>query len=200
MPGQFVFKIGDDVAFSCVLTSEPCKGFKAGTDVPCKRKCLIPFEYCSTHLRPYMQLRVGKSTLPNAGLGLFAAKRKEATSDVVFKREEKIAQYDGELISTEEGDRRYDLETGPYLMETGLKQWRRDAACKRCVASIANGKAKTYANARISPFKDGASIKATKVIKDGEEVFLDYGQTYVMHPKNSSYVTRRWVKKSDIVA
>ena len=55
-----------DRIFYARMYSSRCKAIKANGQ-QCKRKCVIGFEYCSTHLPMELGLTIKKSTLQNAG-------------------------------------------------------------------------------------------------------------------------------------
>lgn len=124
-------------------------------------------------------LYVDKSTIPNSGNGLFAKKD--------FKKGEVICKFSGDLIDNDEVEKR-DVggERSHYFiaLDDNLTL---DVYGSSCLARYANdaegfgkiqGKGNNstiYANKRGSP---GAYIAATRNIKSGEEIFVDYGKDY----------------------
>ncbi|MEX0916996.1 MAG: SET domain-containing protein [Candidatus Paceibacterota bacterium] len=106
------------------------------------------------------KFRVGRSS---AGLGLFAK--------VSFKRDEKLLEYTGEMITGEEADRR----GGKYLFEIGKKH---------VIDGKERGNIARYINHSCSPNAepeiDGRRVfvYAIKSIKEGDEITYNYGKEY----------------------
>ena len=113
-------------------------------------------------------LRVKPSTVPGAGLGLFATKD--------FRPSDKIAAYTGEQLTRAAIDERYGDERGEYVLC-------RDS--KRCIDSRAtNSSAARYANdSRGTDFRNNSRFKALRLeasrrIRPGDEIFVAYGREY----------------------
>lgn len=189
---EFIFKIGNDIHYRCMLESIRCidhtKAHKQ-----CKRQTVIGSPYCYTHLLYKHHLRIKKSTIPNAGLGLFAVDPMDSSHKIIFKADDRrlsvIALYKGEIIDEEELIERYSNKTPPYVV--GISEDRyKDGAKIRGIGSIANRKA-GHNNATISVHNGYAKIKATKNIYNGDEIFLSYGNS---HRLNQAGVTHETIK------
>lgn len=194
----FRFRIPDeDHIFECKVESLRCSDqTKAGTR--CKRQTVIGSPYCSTHLVYNHGLQIKQSTIPNAGKGLFAVDpRKNAEENkVIFKSGQRIVVYHGERISEEELVERYSDKTGPYAVEVsnvGTPEGEReyeDGACKRCIGSIANTKGRfSLCNARLAKHQGQIRVMATKNIRNGQEIFVWYGDEYELNEPGVEFAT-----------
>jgi hypothetical protein len=129
----FTFIIDNEIIFRTQVSSIQCREItKKG--VRCKRKTVIGSAYCCTHLACNHHLKIKKSTIPDAGKGLFAVdNRSKDPNEVIFKK-------------------RNDYR----------------------------------------PIKATASLKATRNIKNGEEIFLSYGSSYKLNePGVESYTSTK---------
>jgi hypothetical protein len=146
-------------------------------------------------------LAIKKSTIAGAGKGLFAIRTKtkgltQAQKEApIFKKDEVITKYEGEQVTNEQLSNRYDKTdppaveyTAPYALtiQNGRNVVIVDAACKRGVAALANKKPARLANAKLS---SRGNLTATKPIRDGQEIFADYGKAYRMN-EPTSYSTK----------
>ena len=123
---------------------------------------------CWLHLKRDEGLRIKPSSVPGAGLGLFA------TED--FSRTDNIAPYTGEQLTRAAVEQRYGDERGEYVLC-------RDS--KRCIDSRAtNSSAARFANdSRGTDFRNNARfralrLEATRRIRPGDEIFVAYGRDY----------------------
>ena len=123
---------------------------------------------CWQHLKRDDGLRIKPSTVPGAGLGLFA------TED--FRHTDKIAPYTGEQLTRAAIEERYGDERGEYVLC-------RDS--KRCIDSRAtNSSAARYANdSRGTEKRNNARFRALRIeasqrIRPGDEIFVAYGRDY----------------------
>jgi SET domain-containing protein len=123
---------------------------------------------------------------------LFADAPKEPDNAVIFEKGEKIIGYYGEQINLAELNHRYDQYTGPYAF--GLtQQLFEDGALRRGVGSLANTKKRRKDNNAtliVDQRRKLVSLRATKDIFNGEEIFCYYGDDYEMDD-GSSYTTTR---------
>ena len=116
------------------------------------------------------------STIPNSGNGLFAKKD--------FKKGQIICNFTGELIDNDKlEDKDFSGPRGHYLIDLGEKTL--DTYDSNCLAKYANdvegpGKTDKKNNSIIYSTRNGTSayICATRDIKVGEEIFLNYGKDY----------------------
>lgn len=98
------------------------------------------------------------------GLGLFAARP--------FKRGERVIEYVGEIISTDEAN----VRGGKYLFEINSKITI-DGKARSNIARYINHGCKPNCEARTS--KNRVFIHAARAITPGEELTYDYGTEYV---------------------
>ncbi|KAJ3363037.1 Histone-lysine N-methyltransferase ezh1 [Allomyces javanicus] len=120
------------------------------------------------------KLNVAVSTVPDAGWGLFA--------QCDFKADDFLGEYSGEVLSSDEADRRgiiYDRKSLNYCFQLATDAVV-DAYRLGPVLRFCNHAAKSNVNARVA-FVDGSQrigFYAKKNIKAGDELFLDYGRMY----------------------
>ena len=111
------------------------------------------------------------STIPNAGLGLFTLQE--------FKSGDLIVPYKGEILTRAQMDERYGNGLATYALQINKNTYI-DSACARGTASFINTFPR-HNNARFSVHSGraghppGASVRATKKIPAGSEIFVDYG-------------------------
>lgn len=162
------------IQFDAPLQSVRCSFIKKNGQ-QCKKKCMIGTPMCRQHLLMKYRVTVKKSSVENAGLGLFA----EITHPrkVVFKKNNIIVPYDGERIDKAELDRRYGNNyTAPYALQVS-DQIYEDGALRRGVGTLVNHSAKKK-NAKLDKEDGVGFVRATKNINSGEEIFVDYGEDY----------------------
>jgi len=179
-PSSYYFSFYDDHhdrIFYGRLSSHRCSFIKTNHQ-QCKKRSVIGFEYCTSHLTKAKHLQIRKSTIPNAGKGLFAYLENSPNNSIVFRNGDTICQYNGEHISREELMNRYQGKTAPYAFQLNQNEMI-DSALDRGIGSLANTKA-NHNNARFSINNQNhtVSIKATKNIRNGEEIFIPYGRSY----------------------
>lgn len=169
---------------SCILETHTCE-WKGG----CRRKVAIGLPLCWQHSRLEYGVKVAPSTIKGGGKGLFATKE--------FEKGKRICPYGGRLLTRAELDRLYPgKHLAPYA-ENVSKEYVRDAACVRGIGSMANGvprkkesNAETYVSTNRAPW-----LRATKRIKEGEEILNHYGPEYFEDPDIHTSKTR-YVRKS----
>ena len=184
----FTFQVADELFFECPLVCKRCDGItKAGTR--CKRQTCIGNELCWTHLLSLHNLRV-KDTGEARGKGLFALSPRGRPGDVIFRRSQKIIHYGGEPVTDEELTRRYGDHTAPYgIAGQGGRFW--DGACNRGIGSMANHNNRPNAVFRYNARQRAIFLYATKTIRYNEEIFVNYGDEYILHDPNIRTSTRR---------
>ena len=122
-------------------------------------------------------LLVKRSTIPNAGNGLFAGRD--------YKKHEKIGEFTGKQITVEEADDKAN-EGGPeadYLitLSNGMILDVYDSGCPVGVANDAEGFAETgFKNNSVITEYLGSRVWlcATQKILAGSEIFAPYGEDY----------------------
>lgn len=101
----------------------------------------------------------------SAGLGLFA--------DDTLKKDDEIIEYTGELITTEEADRR----GGKYLFEID-DEWTIDGKGRENLARYINHSCRPNAYAELDEDAKEVHIKAKRAVMPGEEITYNYGKSY----------------------
>jgi SET domain-containing protein len=114
---------------------------------------------------------VKKSSIPQAGLGLYAER--------TFEVDDRIVEYTGEKLTTDQYERRYkNDQLGSYglaLSEKYVIDARRTDAGVARYACDYHGSGKKP-NAEYVNFGGRVWIVATRRIKQGEEILTDYGE------------------------
>ena len=176
---EFKFYVKSRLRFSKPLDTKPC-AFNN-----CPLLVTIGLPYCPQHMRTECRLELRPSTVPGAGLGLFAVGQG-------FQPGEFIAQYTGDILDKRELERRYGKYTAPYAILL-KKNVCIDSATHRSIASLVNHRPVSLVNSRFKWLymrnPQGIELCATKRIQNGEEIFVNYGPNYRLHEKNSSYTT-----------
>jgi len=134
-----------------------------------------------------MHLKIQPSRLPNAGKGLFAIDKKLGRNMIVFRENQRIIAYGGEAIDGEMLNDRYGNKTGPYAMalsEEDDDARYLDTACFRTIASTINHD-RRLENCWFQIVgrrgHESIVIRATKDIRNGQELLCDYGNSYKMN-------------------
>ena len=135
MPKYFHFH-REDEHFNAPLQCQRCAFIRANGQ-QCKRSVCVGLTMCNTHLPIKYHVRIGKSTILGGGHGLFAHLPGAASGDIVFRKGDTIATYEGGLISQVERARRYGWYTAPYGLHLNARE-SIDAALQRTVGSLAN--------------------------------------------------------------
>lgn len=168
-----------DTNFTCELECARCQAeTKDGSR--CKRRTRKQLPFCFAHSRSLLGVDIRPSTIPGADFGLFALKE--------FKKDDLITPYQGQLITKAQFDRRYGDGLAPYAIQINQNTFM-DCACARGTGAFINTNPR-HNNARFSVFngRDGhppaASVRATKRIPIGQEIFVDYG------PQRQRYLPR----------
>lgn len=201
MPQRFRFEVNEDgewvIAHEAILNAQRCKGHSKNGQ-RCKRKCIIGFEYCPTHLESLKKLKIKLSTIEGAGKGLFVSTKTVPLNAVVFRKHDIIIDYNGIHKTRQQLNQQYRGYTAPYAVKL-VGNENIDAADKRGVGGLINHKElydqdtdnpipprveKDFANCEFHELREnrrivGMSIKAIRSIKNGEELTLPYGDEYV---------------------
>jgi len=151
----------------------------AGSHVRCKafhgsKQCTAIAtlaDMCSSHLDSVQGLRIGKSTIPGAGQGLFTT----------------VARKVGDLIGFYRGTIHKEAVQGDYVISNGTI-WVDASKLTDCAARFANmavelrnGPAldsKVFKNNAIFEDWDEICLVASATMQVGDEIFADYGSTY----------------------
>ena len=121
-------------------------------------------------------LKVKKSTLPDAGKGLFTMNE--------IKKGQIVCEYEGERITWAQATDRNDVDKGGYVYFINNKncidayeykdtfgRYANDAAGVERIPGCRN-------NSTYDVVKNRVYIRATRNIKAGEEIFVSYGRSY----------------------
>jgi hypothetical protein len=209
------------ISFTCKLKSQQCAGIKARRNSKepkqrCRRNTVRALPYCWQHYQKVDKVIIKTSkALPdgNAGFGLFACDRDEPNNAVIFKKNDMICEYKGEVLTEKQLSERYGSggQTATYTWQNksnmrGNKDKDKyyDSACLRYIGAFANDARGYKANAKKENKKLNAVIQykkpkietririnanrftnlpehlaclvATKDIKNGDEIFVHYGE------------------------
>ena len=169
-----------------------CTATKNDGSRRCSRRTCLYGPMCWQHTQTRKGLKIEKSTIPGAGLGLFTTDKKE------FKKNEKIDEYSGEVISKKELDNRYPgKETlAPYAIalkrhrnntkyvdaiksNSGMVRYANNCRSKKdrphCTGNNATLKDN---NSQPNPSQRKPVLKATRTIKSNTEILTSYGRNY----------------------
>lgn len=133
-----------------------------------------PLKRNRVHLEEYLVCK--KSSIPKAGKGLF--------TKVNIEKDTVITEFTGEKISHTVGAARVILKKSHsilYLNQTYCIDSLTDKECMATFMNDVNGPSKVYRlknNADLIRVKGRIYVFATKDIKAGEELLLDYGPLY----------------------
>lgn len=131
-------------------------------------------EWCWIHLKKLHNLRVKKSNIPNANMGLFVAKNK-------IKPRSRVVEYTGTTSSEPiQGDYVLEVSSNHFIDAQHPKNTARFA--NKC--TIAN-KRSGYCRGNNAKFTadrrtNKAYLSALKGIQPNEEVYVDYGRDFVI--------------------
>ena len=128
-------------------------------------------------------LTIRRSLIEGAGRGLFATKG--------FKKNSKITPYEGEHLTLTQLNDRYGLDAAaPYALKITNNLYI-DSALVRTVGAYANAGTKKTQNARLSTNRGAkkAWLVAIRYIGKGEEILIDYGDTYWGGERKATHTT-----------
>ena len=205
---NFEFYYKNNLQFECTLEKRKCS--KEG----CTKQNDYPIEYCPSHLKTEMHLTIKPTTLERhfeggkqkiSGHGLFAWSQdvvysKRTENVVLFEKDDLICFYYGKKLTKEEAERHNDEDSNPHVqLPYSLYQTSKmdiiDASCIRGIGSFANHKCVSQANAKLSLRKHPQTetmmscLVAQKIIRNGDEIFVDYGYDPFKRFKDYQYIT-----------
>ena len=188
MPKKIVFSVNNDVQFEGKLHTGRCSAHtKAGTR--CKRHCIIGYEYCYTHLEKEKELKIKDSTIPQADKGLYAFNHTKPANEILFRRDQTITDYNGQHINEAQLNQRYGEYTAPYTVRINQNYYV-DSALKRSVGSLANTSNNNNARLSTNTVNKTIKLKATKPIRNNQEIFVSYGRAYQLNEPNVRFATK----------
>jgi len=194
MPKRFEYSspVDERPRFECTLIRVQCHHIRSNGE-RCRRFQSTGVSLCPCHLQTDRFLKISTSTVHNAGSGLFACDKTKLDGSIIFSYDRTrhcgdfITEYTGQIISEVATDRRYGRDnTVPY----GVRLTDRlniDAACIRGVGSFANHKEGKKANARLISDGKRVYLEATKPIRNGHEIFIDYGRDFNIRQEGIAY-------------
>jgi hypothetical protein len=191
MPKYFHFHT-PEFNFNAPLVSKQCE-YLFPDGHRCRKKCQIGLPMCRPHLRKFYNVDVRPSTIPNAGLGVFAYDKTKGEREIVFKKNETIIPYASEYLPDGEDviQQRYENYTAPYAIEITEGNLE-DGALHRGIGSLVNHKPQSQANCRLTYTNTRprrAQIKADKNIRNNSELFVSYGSQYRFNEPGVSTAT-----------
>lgn len=190
MPGKkFVYRVNNVVRFEQQLETMQCAGIKSNGE-QCGATVTIGLPYCPTHMKSVLKLTIKDSTVPNAGKGLFACDPTAGPNEIIFSNDDLICDYGGEPISVQQMNTRYGDHVGPYCVRNGNSGQGthvEDGAARRGVGTIANHSNNANAGYFYSRYNRRFKIWALADIRNGEEIFCNYGPGYQINEPGVSF-------------
>ena len=189
MPYEFEFFIHHELVFHHSLEGEQCT-YRRPDGHRCRRQTVIGYGLCWQHLLKEKHLRIRTSTIPGAGKGLFCLDPTRRSGEVIYRTNEKILQYGGEVLTRHELDERYPGDvTAPYTVQNH-RQMFEDAALERSPAAIINHKPRRQCNCELITQRNNlCAIRTTRPIQNGDELFCNYGNEYHIDEPDVMYRT-----------
>ena len=128
---------------------------------------------CWVHLKSQDNLRIRASTLPNAGLGLFAASK-------VIPRQQNIAPYSGERLTREQVNSKYGDERAEYVFCANSRHCIDGSKTNSSAARFANDNRGQRSNSKFvyDNRNQRVNLRSTRQIPPGDEIFVHYGADY----------------------
>jgi hypothetical protein len=140
----------------------------------CKRRTCVRKDYCWQHLRAKLGVDVRPSTLPNAGMGLFAYKN--------FPNKSQVASYSGKIKPASEAkDSQYAVAwTRGKVVDSNSTQNSVGRYANTCRGKDKKRKKCKGNNVKMNRDfrRKHIKLKATKKIKKGDEIYNTYGSGF----------------------
>jgi len=181
---RFRFFVHNDIYFMGQLECARCIAIsKNGNE--CRRKVCIGMPYCWQHLLSVKHLKIKPSTEEDAGKGLFAINPQQRQNAIVFQTNAEICNYYGEFIDLDTLENRYGDYTAPYTIQVKKNERYEDAALHRGIGSLANHSLNnanvSFHIKRVAGRNHHVVLKALRPIRNGEEIFINYGNEYLFY-------------------
>jgi len=133
------------------------------------------------------------------GKGLFAYDPTRPAGAVVFNVGDVICKYQGEILTDQEIDQRYNYNGEEYTAPYALEEKRNkniDCSCKRGIGSLCNHSS-THDNAEFRKGytgrgvnrRDYINVRAKRIIYNRQEILVNYGNEYTFD-ENVSHSTK----------
>ena len=149
-----------------------CTGINKRNGLQCKRRTARG-PLCYAHLEALKGLKIKKSKIPRAGLGLFTVKAR--------KKNDFLTSYGGIPVRSADPDfggdyvlqlgREKYLDGDPKKSNTSIGAFSNNCKASDIRAGLCRGN-----NAKFT--HQTANVRATKKIKAGDEIYSSYGRTY----------------------
>ena len=177
MPWQFSFYDTTGLRFRENLERFHCHATNDSGE-HCHNICVYGEPYCWVHNLYRKHLRIKKSRIQGAGKGCFAINPKRPNDAIIFRANEDILNYHGEMINRHTLNQRYGPHTAPYAVEISkprnkYEDGALDRSAMACVNSPPPG---VRANCRLTTnqTRDFIKMKAIRDIRNGEELYANY--------------------------
>lgn len=149
----------------------------------CNKRCVIGIEFCHTHMPSLLNVQI-RDAGP-LGLGLFAYNPNIGENDIVFRKNQKIVNYEGEVLTNDQINDRYDWNNAPYAMQVGNAHNARniDGAIHRGIGTMINHGTHMQSNVifQHDRARHRVLLKAKKNIRNNQQLFANYGDAYEFH-------------------
>lgn len=151
----------------------------------CKLNTCVIGPKCWMHTLSENNLKVKQSHIKEAGKGLYAQKGRSKNNDIVFKKDSVIGEYSGKILTLDEVNK-MPVNKRTYILQHGKNRFIDAVKTNSGPARYANdcrasNKAKGECsgnNAKFIKSQNKMNLKATKNIKNSDEIFVSYGPTY----------------------
>jgi hypothetical protein len=175
------------VASHVIVQSRACKRCQ-------KETYILPF--CLLCLQPERKLAIRRSTIEDAGLGVFAVRRtgkRLNPREILFDPGDFVCEYgcSENLIDDNEVTARYGrISTQPYTYRTEDDR-NYDSSGYRTVGALVNDSYRTcnLPNVEFVEASHSVLVCATRIIHDGDELFVKYGLEYWSEVQSCRYET-----------
>jgi len=201
MVKYFHFHIDEnEYTFDAPLQSQRCK-CKTRDGSQCKRNVIFGLPCCHSHIVNKYRVKVMDSLKKEAGKGIFAWDMSKGDDAIVFRKQEFVCPYAGELINRNDLIARYGeygKYTAPYAIKMDARNLYEDAALYRGVGGLVNHDRKNanveFLTVRLPIYDSKRTTKivgheirtclyAIKDIMNHSELYADYGKTYRLQEK-----------------
>lgn len=135
--------------------------------------------FCWQHTQKHVGVEVKRSTIPNAGNGLFAKREFKRGELVRHQPHEGVAKKgtSSKFLSKRQIERKYPGEMlAPYGIQLSSNRFRDDCRTNAGVVRYANDKRRAASNNAV--LTSTGNIRLKKGVKKGEEIFVSYGRGY----------------------
>ena len=197
-----------------VYTKRQGVNYKAKIGKQCGRRTVIGTMICWQHLKDRHNLFIDDSNITHRvghllepiGKGLFTVVDEADPDAIIFRAGEVILYYYGFPLTDQEYEHKYGEFTAPYTVGSKTRPDAPlvDSALFRSVAALANHRPEHSCNANFEaryPTADHTgpfqyAIVASKNIKGGREIYVNYGRTYRINRAGSAdHITQSARKK-----